>query len=335
MALQLRRGQNAQRATTQFAEGELVYVTDNLSAQVSPLYIGDGSTTGGVPVVRVVSVNGETGAIALDTNDIPEGATNKYYLAERAQDDVAAALAAGVHTGITFTYNTTPQDSGNRIDAVVAASGTVNSGTASALAYYAGTGTAVSGTVSLIWSETNNNLTISLGSLTVTAGNTGRSLADFNTSADLSAANAISFNKSRGQTTSRTAVIDGDTVAEIRFRGYDGAAHIRAAAISSTIEGTVSTGVVPGALSFFISNLSGVSATVVKINNATTGSNGLVAVTGTVKASVALQTAVFADNAARNLTIPVPSIGMITFNTATGKFEGNTDGTTGGWVALN
>ena len=265
MALQLRRGPNAQRATTQFAAGELVYVTDNVSTQVSPLYIGDGSTTGGVPVI-----------------------TSK-----------------------------------------------VNSGTVNALAYYAAAGTAVSNTVSLAWDETTNNLTISLGSLTVTAGNTGRSLADFNTSADSPVSNVIGFNKSRGQPTARTAVINGDIIGMFRFSGYDGAANIRAAAITTTIEGTVSTGVVPGALSFAVTNLSGVSAIVVKINNATTGSNGLLAVTGTVKASVALQTAVFADNAARNLTIPVPAVGMIIFNTATGKFEGNTDGTTGGWVALN
>ena len=48
-----------------------------------------------------------------------------------------------------------------------------------------------------------------------------------------------------------------------------------------------------------------------------------------------LKTAVYADDAARDLAIPTPAAGMIIFNTATGKFEGNTDGTVLGWAALN
>ena len=47
MALKLRRGTNTQRATTVFAEGELIYVTDYASAGVSPLWVGDGTTVGG------------------------------------------------------------------------------------------------------------------------------------------------------------------------------------------------------------------------------------------------------------------------------------------------
>jgi hypothetical protein len=57
--------------------------------------------------------------------------------------------------------------------------------------------------------------------------------------------------------------------------------------------------------------------------------------TTTVRASTFLKTAVYNSNLQRNLAIPTPEIGMIIFNTATGKFEGNTDGTVSGWVALN
>jgi len=463
MALQLRRGINSQRATTPLAPGELVYVTDNLSAQVSPLYIGDGSTTGGVPVVRVVSVNGESGAIVLDTNDIAEGVTNKYYLAERAQDDVAAALVAGVHTGITFTYNTTPQDSGNRIDAVVSASGTVNSGTGGGLAYYSATGTAVSGTQSLTWNETTNLLNIENGAFEMTAGTSPRALIALNTSVNTSTANSIAFNKSRGTYTSPTTIVSQDNLGSVIFQGYDGDQYILASQITSSafktvsnnvvpssinifttgtdgvlrnnlrvldtgmtvlgpyisatdtgtgqllitstvnpqtgffgnsvvginsffsgqdgqnfsvqrgrgtyavpttvqngddlfdfsfsgydgttsvgsvlmtasVDGAVSTNIVPGALTVSVRNSSGTLTSVVKINNSTTTTNGVLAVTGTVNASVAIKTGVFADNTARDTAIPSPSIGMIIFNTTTGKFEGNTDGTTGGWVALN
>jgi len=48
MALQLRRGTNAQRAAMTPMLGELIYVTDSISANVAALWIGDGITAGGV-----------------------------------------------------------------------------------------------------------------------------------------------------------------------------------------------------------------------------------------------------------------------------------------------
>jgi hypothetical protein len=462
MALQLRRGINSQRATTALAPGELVYVTDNLSAQVSPLYIGDGSTPGGVPVVRVVSVNGQSGAVILDSDTITEGTTNKYYLADRAQDDVGAALVAGnaYNTGITFTYGAT-EDGGNRIKAVVAASGTVNSGTTGKIPYYSAGGTAISPTVNLSWQESVKTLTMGGGTINMDADVSDRSHIVLETSATGVPGNSISFNRARGLTVSKTTIVSGDVLGNVNFSGYDGDQFVTSAIIRGTsngavsnnnvpsllgffttdtdgvirqhvrmlgsgqtifgpanttdtgsgsiriistsntgeannvsalgiqtffngqdgqnfsairargtrasslpvvsgddildfnfngydgsgypltaqitvsVDNTVSVGIVPSALTFSVTNISGARNPVVKINNGTGTSNGLLAVTGTVKASVAIQTAVFADNTARNTTIPVPSVGMIIFNTATGKFEGNTDGTQSGWVALN
>lgn len=51
----------------------------------------------------VVSVNGQTGVVVLDTSHISEN-TNLYFTDERAQDAVAAAIAAGTHVGIAITY---------------------------------------------------------------------------------------------------------------------------------------------------------------------------------------------------------------------------------------
>jgi len=48
MALRLRRGLNADRLNMIPEEGEIIYVTDYDVADVSPLWVGDGSTTGGV-----------------------------------------------------------------------------------------------------------------------------------------------------------------------------------------------------------------------------------------------------------------------------------------------
>ena len=44
---------------------------------------------------------------------------------------------------------------------------------------------------------------------------------------------------------------------------------------------------------------------------------------------------VFADATARDAAIPSPEAGMIVFVTDVAKFQGNTDGTIGGWANLN
>lgn len=48
-----------------------------------------------------------------------------------------------------------------------------------------------------------------------------------------------------------------------------------------------------------------------------------------------LKTGTYADATARDAAIPTPEVGMIIFLTSTGKFQGNTNGTTGGWSDLN
>lgn len=59
--------------------------------------------------------NAITAAVdAIDTDVIEEGAENRYFTEERAQDAVAAAIAAGTHENITITYN----DDGNAISFV-------------------------------------------------------------------------------------------------------------------------------------------------------------------------------------------------------------------------
>ena len=87
MPLQIRRGTNAQRqAMTQaLAQGELLYVTDD-----QRLYIGNGSTLGGVQITGYTDEDAQDAAAQLFTNGAP-------------------------HTGITFAYN----DAGAGITAVV------------------------------------------------------------------------------------------------------------------------------------------------------------------------------------------------------------------------
>lgn len=128
MALRIRRGTNAQRTGRVFETGEIVYTTD-----AQQLWIGDGLTSGGIPVVgsniagygllynattRKIEVSGIT------SDDVTQGTNNKYFTTELAVDAVGAALVAGnaTNVGITFTYSQTEDDAG-RINATVALDG--------------------------------------------------------------------------------------------------------------------------------------------------------------------------------------------------------------------
>lgn len=69
----------------------------------------------------VVSVNGFTGVVVLDTDDIAEGSLNLYFTNERAQDAVGAALTD------TATIDLTYDDTANTITADVKAASLDNS----------------------------------------------------------------------------------------------------------------------------------------------------------------------------------------------------------------
>lgn len=122
MALQIRRGTDAQRQLQRFESGELIYTTD-----YKDLFVGDGSSNlGGIRIAPVKSVNGLTGSLAdgavtLTTDQIDEGSSNLYYSSTQARIDAGAALVAGNvgNTGISFTYHTND----NSITAVVTAGG--------------------------------------------------------------------------------------------------------------------------------------------------------------------------------------------------------------------
>ena len=80
MALQIRRGTNAERLTIIPLQGELIYTTDT-----KRVYVGDGLTAGGILISG--SGNGE------DMTD------------EEIQALVAEMFTDGTHSGISFTYN--------------------------------------------------------------------------------------------------------------------------------------------------------------------------------------------------------------------------------------
>jgi hypothetical protein len=52
-----------------------------------------------------LTITAENGVADSTTDALAEGSTNKYFTDDRAQDAVAAALAAGTHTNISVSYN--------------------------------------------------------------------------------------------------------------------------------------------------------------------------------------------------------------------------------------
>jgi len=54
---------------------------------------------------NVISVNNKSGAVSLNTDDISEGSTNRYFSDERVDDRVAALLQAGSNVSIVYDDN--------------------------------------------------------------------------------------------------------------------------------------------------------------------------------------------------------------------------------------
>lgn len=77
----------------------LIYV----ALDTNKTYRWSGSAYIEISPSEVNSVNGATGVVVLDTDDISEGSTNLYFSDERAQDAVGTILADS--SSIDFTYN--------------------------------------------------------------------------------------------------------------------------------------------------------------------------------------------------------------------------------------
>jgi hypothetical protein len=283
MALQIRRGTEAARVNMNppLLQGELAYVTNYASAEVSPLWIGDGNTSGGIPVAPVLTVNSKAGTVELYTDDITESDsdTNFWFSKERAQDAAAALLlgATGAdndltvgtdnsgHTGISFTYN----DSTGRLTASVAASGTVSTGTIGALARYGANNNVVGPTTNLAWSESSSTLSIITGVLSVTANNSGRDLVVLQTSANTLGANSLTFFRSRGTNASPLNSGSLDNLGILQWSAYtDTSTYAPAAQIFSNIANVAPTGgIARGLLSFATTGSDGVTRPRVRIDD--------------------------------------------------------------------
>ena len=255
MALQLRRGTNANRLTITPAQGEPVYNTDTKT-----LYIGDGITAGGNAVSPVTTVNGLTGNVSLTTDTVGEGSHNEYFTSTRAIDAVGVALAAGTLSGLAISYNSTTHTIS------ITNTNSVASGTSGALAYYASAGTALSASQSIVWSETGNNLNINNGNFSVIANYSNSQLMTLSTYASDAFNNVFAWRRARGTNVTPSAVQSGDTFGMFQFLGYDGSTFKLSGSIYGGVPTTVSTGIVTGLLSFSTADSTGTDQTRVRID---------------------------------------------------------------------
>lgn len=136
--------------------------------------------------------------------------------------------------------------------------------------------------------------------------------------------------RSRGTFDTPLAVASGDVLHRLTWGGHDGTNYQDTAFITGSVDGTVSAGVIPTKLEVKTTDSSGSVQT-----------NMTYEVDGTTSLGGAITMATYADPTARDAAIPSPTAGMVVFLTdSTGssgpaKFQGNTDGTTGGWVDLH
>jgi hypothetical protein len=257
MPLQIRRGTTVQRQALSGAlaplPGELIYDTVE-----QKIYVGDGTTTGG---------NALTG---ISTED--------------AQDAAAGLFTTGSHSGITFTYN----DAAGRIDATVtvAATGPFD-GDLTGSVFSDNSTLLVNGTDALIVGDVRSNVVNFIGGLgtptdqTTNANFTMRGTATFfkddydvadtnffniqqhHSTVD---ANPINIVRTRGTNAAPTALVNGDDIIDITFNGHDGTTFRTAASITVGVEGAVSSGVVPGYITFRVRQGASITA-VAKIAN--------------------------------------------------------------------
>jgi hypothetical protein len=266
MALQIRRGTNNQRISMPLAlaQGELAFVTDSASQHVSPVWVGDGSTIGGIPVAPVVSVNGKTGQAVLTADDLATGITNKYFTNALSHASTASLLTTATLTGLTITYN-------SGTDALtITNTNIINSATsANTLSYYAATGKTLSPTQSLTWNESLNILQVVNGSIQSTSNIIGGSLIIADAYGAGTNRNSIEIRRARGTNITPAAVVAGDPVGSYNFKIWDGTSWIIAGSIDAYTATTtaISTGVNQGLMNFSVPDVTGAISTRLRITD--------------------------------------------------------------------
>ena len=220
MALQIRRGLEANRSAVTPAEGEFLYTTDQ-----SKLYVGNGTTAGGV----LITGSG-IGNVIEDTTPQLGGAldVNGYKIVSSSNGNIE--LDPNGTGNVILHGNLTIDSNGN-----ITKTGGLNI-SPTFLTAFGNNDTSVDGNVYI----TRNSYS------TGTAA--GFTFAQHHNTAD---AVNFTFYRSRGTGGSQTVISNGDDIVDLAFVGHDGTSTpIGAGNISCQVDGTVSTGIIPGRFRF-------------------------------------------------------------------------------------
>jgi hypothetical protein len=220
MALQIRRGLEAQRSAVTPAAGELLYTTDD-----KLVYVGDGTTLGGKQLL---------GNLVEDTSPQLGGNldVNGNSIVSTGGGDININPSIG--GDVVLHGNLIVDNLGN-----LSKTGQLNISPTTSTTF-GRNDTLVDGNIYII-----RNSAPSLSSPTCIT------FAQHHNTAD---AVNFAFYRSRGTGAAQTAVVSGDDLGDITFVGFDGTGTAGGATISATVEGSPVTGRIPTKFSFFTNN---------------------------------------------------------------------------------
>ena len=135
--------------------------------------------------------------------------------------------------------------------------------------------------------------------------------------------------RARGTEATPLSVNSGDSIHRITFGAHDGSGFVDTAFIKASVEGAISTGIVPTKLEFKTTDSTGTTNTPLTLGTENTVS------ANKLSANTSFKLPIYTDASARDTDIASPEAGMMVFLTGTSKAQVNTDGTTGGWVDLH
>lgn len=270
MALRIKRGTNAERLSYTPELGELIYVTDYESAGVSPVWIGDGSTTGGN---EVSSGSGGSGITDIVNDTTPQlGGNldlNSYDITGTGDIDTTGNINATGSIDVNLNI-----DAGGYVNATTMAANLFNGNFDGDL-----TGSVFGDDSTVLVDGNNNRLLASIWSAdntlmvnTVNKSFAGSNLilssdtANITVDSTITAGNGVSLEARghNGTVENPTVVTAGDTVYNLVARGYDGDSYENSAVIKMGADKyttAIADGIVPGRIVFLTYNESGATST--------------------------------------------------------------------------
>lgn len=252
MALQIRRGPTADRLSYTPVVGELVWDT-----QLNSLYIGNGSSAGGLPAGTLVPEDVQDIASTMLTSGSHQYITFTYDDAlGRINSTFDISSFNGVQPGQSYNINVIGDDSStivNALNRTVSAPGGLSGPIFTNLIDSSDSSTITVTPATVFDSNVTVGGDVILNNLLSVISNApGETSVLLQTIGDHSNSTNMSLSKSRGTVASPTAVLTGDQLGAIGWAGYSGGGgFLTSSAIVGTSTGTVTSSKVPGRLEIF------------------------------------------------------------------------------------